>query len=122
MRRLAAIFAASILAAVGVQYAAASVTPTPKPVPYSVRVDMIGCGQHKSVSVLVGKNVLFVNAGTAVRHVYSMSAPMPQWGLKRGMWFAVKSQSAWTFKISERHTGCATASVFTVNVKPLTTA
>lgn len=116
--------------AVALCAASASATPTtlvepkPKPPAYALRIDMVGCGQKKAVSIATGKQVLLVNAGTAVRRVYSSQAPMPQWGLKKGMWLEVKASgvaagTSFVIKITEKHVGCAKPGLFTITVLPL---
>ena len=113
---LAGLLAAGVLIAVG----AAATAPVPlvngPAPPYTVRVDMLGCHVTKSITVVHGKGVLFVNAGTAGRYVNSGQVAMPQWLLKKGMWFETNSDGATTFKVTAHHVGCAYTDVYTVVV------
>lgn len=123
MKRLADITSIAVACLVGtlavvtaVAFAATPVKPYGTPPPYAKRVDMVGCGPVKIVTVPVNKKVLFVNAGTALRFLHSRDAPMPQWGLAKTRWIELGANGAMTLKFLERHVGCAKTGSYTVNV------
>lgn len=120
MRNLSPIVIAAVFCW-ALAWATFSIAATPPPLklqgtpfPYAARINMLGCGVAKTVTVAVGKRVLFVNAGTAVRHVYSTTAPMPQWGLKTGMWVETSLNGVGTVKLAVKHAGCARTDHYTI--------